>query len=90
MLYWPTKRPEEVNDYGCDWGSALSAEGAVSLTASTWVVEQGNVTTSAPTHTATTTSVRITGGSLGEHVIRNIITTNLGQTLSKRCFIRVA
>jgi hypothetical protein len=89
MLYWPNKHPEEVDDFGCDWSSALLNLGASAITGSTWSLESGDVTISAPTFTPTTTSIRIAGGSLGENVLLNTISTNLGQLRSKRCYILV-
>ena len=58
-----------------NWGAAIQA---LTISASTWTVENGSVTLSGESNTNTTTTVKITG-SPGESTIVNKVTLSDGQ-----------
>jgi hypothetical protein len=71
--------PSAVLDYTVDWAAWLATSETIS--ASTWVVAAGiTQTTPAPSFTTTTTTIWLTGGTVGtEYTITNHVTTNQGR-----------
>lgn len=74
------KDPDEVLDYVRDWSAILGDD---TIATSTWVVPSG-ITKNSDTNTTTTTTVWLSGGTLGEdYALVNRITTAGGRTLDK-------
>lgn len=72
-----TKDPEEIRDYGIDWSQAI---GTKTITASTWDVVSGTVVIVSDDHDTTTTTVRLSGGTLDETCeILNHVTLSDGE-----------
>ncbi|RWB66560.1 hypothetical protein [Mesorhizobium sp.] len=57
------KDPQEIRDFGIDWAAAI---GTKTITASTWSVVAGTVVIDSDDHTTTNTTVRLSGGTVGE------------------------
>ena len=91
MIYWPTKAPAAIIDYGADWGPALSRLGAgITITASAWNRVSGDAVAGANSFTGTTTMVRISGGTDGtSSVFENVVTLSNGQVLDKKALVKV-
>lgn len=90
MIYWPTKAPAAIIDYGANWAPALSRLGDVTITNSVWSRVSGDAVVGTQNHTATTTSVRISGGTDGtDSVFENVVTLSDGQVLDKKALLKV-
>lgn len=71
------KDPDSVLDYQWNWSSWLGAD---TILSSTWIVQTGLVKTS-QSNTTTTTTVWLSGGTLGQtYQVTNRITTTQGRT----------
>jgi hypothetical protein len=79
QMKWPRKDPSEVLDYQIDWAPVLESD---TIATSTWIVPAG-FTVGSSTNTATTTTVWLSGGDLGPHLITNRITTAGGRTFER-------
>lgn len=85
----PIKDPQETLDYSVDWNrsesGAASGTGRLvdgeTISASTWDVPAGLTQASpAPSNTATTTTIWLSGGTLLEHYdVTNHVTTSQGR-----------
>lgn len=76
-----TKDPDEERDFGIDWAKPLAGLGSDTITASTWTVPDGIEKTD-EAHTATTTTVWLDGGTVGEvYEVLNRVVTAGGRTL---------
>lgn len=81
------KDPDEVKDYGVNWAARLD-EGDTIAT-SDWIVPDGIIEDSA-TNTTTTTTIWLSGGTLGTtYSLVNRITTAGGRTLDQTCKLKV-
>lgn len=81
------KDPDALLDYGFDWSLWLQPGDTIS--SSTWQVEDG-LTASTPSHTATTTTVWLSGGTAGRsYQVTNRITTAGGRTDERTMVVRV-
>jgi len=92
MIYWPTKGPSDVIDYGMDWGPTLSRIGNPTISNSVWALVSGDVTIGASSIDADGrgTEVRISAGTNGtDAVVRNTITTSDGQTVHEEAFVKI-
>lgn len=71
--------PTAVLDYAINWASWLQT--GETITASTWTVPAGiTQTTPAPSFTATTTTIWLTGGTIGAtYRVTNHVTTSGGR-----------
>lgn len=81
------KDPNATKDYGIDWATWLAGD---TIQTSTWLVPAG-LTNSNPSNTSTTTTVWLSGGTLGEtYTVTNRVTTTGGRTEdeSLRFYIR--
>jgi hypothetical protein len=77
---FPPKHPAEVERRAIDWTAALSPGDAIST--STWAVEPGGLTLSAPALAGALASVLVADGISGmTHIVRNTVTTVAGFTL---------
>lgn len=74
-----TADPTAVLDYAITWASWLQT--GETITASTWAVPAGiTQTTPAPSFTATTTTIWLTGGTIGAtYRLTNHVTTSGGR-----------
>ena len=77
QLKWPRKDPADVLDYSIDWAARLEAD---TIASSTWTAPAG-FTVGANSKTDTSTTVWLSGGSVGTHSITNRITTVGGRTI---------
>lgn len=68
-----TKDPAAVLDYGVDWSAWLGTD---TISSSTWTVPAG-LTQSAATNDTTSTTVWLSGGTVGQRysVVNRIVTT---------------
>jgi hypothetical protein len=90
-----TKDPDDILDYGFDWGTKwLSTSETIST--STWIASAGITVgtgtngAQAPTNTTTVTTVWLLGGAAGTpYSVTNRITTNQGRTVDRTMTIRV-
>jgi hypothetical protein len=81
------KDPQAIRDYGVDWAADL---GALTIATSTWTVVSGSATIVSDNKTATTTTVRITGGTDGaKTTFLNHIVLSDGQEDEKTCVLKV-
>lgn len=72
------KDPAAVLDYQVSWASWVSED--EQITASSWTVQTG-ITKDSDTSTATTATIWLSGGTLGQsYVVTNRISTNQGRT----------
>lgn len=82
MTVWPFKDPEELLDYGFNWG-AKRLEDSETILTSVWEVVEGSVAKAvspAESNTGLITKVWLEGGTLGEKcVITNTVTTSTGR-----------
>lgn len=92
MLTWPTKDPDEVLDYELDWADPETPRlvSGETLLTSTWTVAEGDVVIDsdafAPTGLAT---VWLSGGTAGQNVLLNRVTTSGGRTYDQSVKLRV-
>lgn len=74
------KDPDELLDYVRDWTTALAGD---TISTSTWTVPAG-ITKTNDTHTTTTCTIWLSGGTLDtDYAVVNRITTVGGRTLDK-------
>lgn len=90
------KDPQDVLDYGWDWAAPPPdgpwLTGGDTISASTWAVSgpDSALTTSNPQFTTTTTTVWLTGGTLGvEYTVTNHVTTTQGRQRDRSFIIHV-
>jgi hypothetical protein len=82
------KDPDEIRDYGVDWTPQLLS--GVTITTSVWSVASGTVVIQAQSHTETNTTVRLTGGKLGEICnLLNTVTLSDGESYEQTCQLAV-
>lgn len=75
-----TKDPDSTLDYGNDWSAWLTDAGDDTIATSVWIVPDG-ITKASDSHTTTTTTIWLTGGTLGtRYNVVNRITTTQGRT----------
>ena len=92
MIYWPTKAPAEIVDYGANWAPTLSRLGDPTITDSTWELVSGDAVIGLDTVAADgrSTAVRISGGTDGvDSVFRNTVTLSDGQVLNTEAYLQV-
>lgn len=87
-----TKDPDATLDYGVNWRPErlpwLST--GESIVSSSWLVPDGTVTVLTESHTDTTTTVWLSGGTLGQLVnLVNRITTDQGRTEDRTICLRI-
>jgi hypothetical protein len=71
------KDPNSVADYGLDWSLRLVDD---TILTSTWIVPDG-ITANSNSHTATTTTIWLAGGTAGEtYSLTNRVVTAGGRT----------
>lgn len=90
---WPSKDPNEVLDYVIDWNSSDEPNPgwAVNdtIATSSWTVPVG-ITKDSDSHGNTTTTIWLSGGTLGEtYTLVNRITTVGGRTLDQTVRIKI-
>lgn len=78
-LKWPRKDPADIADYQINWEQLLGAD---TIATSAWTVTGGLVIDS-QSHTTTSTTVWLSGGTVGLQRITNRITTAGGRTLER-------
>lgn len=85
-LTWPFKDPDEVLDYQLDWSARLAGD---TIATSTWIVP-ANITKDSDSNTTTTTTIWLSGGTLGDLVeITNRITTAAGRTMDQSVRLKI-
>ena len=87
---WPLesfrKGPDEVLDYAGDWSDWLGSD---TIVTSTWTVPTG-LAKDSDTATTTTTTVWLSGGTLGEQYdLENCVETSAGRTACRTIRIHV-
>ena len=82
------KDPDSILDYSVDWGYWLS-DVVDTISTSTWIVESG-LTEITNTNTTTTSTIWISGGTLGTtYLVTNRITTAGGRSEDKSFYIKI-
>lgn len=77
-LTWPDKDPDEVLDYEMDWSARVLTD---TIATSTWIVPTG-ITKNSDSHTTTTTTIWLSGGTAGTtYTFTNRIITAGGRTM---------
>lgn len=98
MIYWPSKGPADIIDFGASWGpflSLLADPPPTILTTpggSTWQVISGDVSILANVvdGDARGTEVRVSGGTAGtEYVLRNQVVLSDGQSFHEDAFGKI-
>lgn len=85
-LKWLPKDPDEVLDYLVDWSARLEAD---TIATSTWIVPDG-ITADTDSSAAATTTIWLSGGTLGEtYTLLNRITTVGGRTMDQSVKISI-
>jgi len=80
--------PNETRDFGVDWSAQLGATKTIST--SSWAVASGTVSILTDTKDTTTTTVRVTGGTIGENAeLVNTITLSSGEEFEQTCILFV-
>lgn len=80
------KDPDAVLDYQINWAPYLGAD---TISTSTWIVPDG-ITEVTNTNTATTTTIWLSGGTVGSrYALTNRITTSNGRTDDRSITIRI-
>lgn len=75
------KDPDEIRDFGIDWSADL---GALTISTSVWTVIEGTVVINSNIHDATSTTIRLSGGTLGETcLLTNHVSLSDGQQLEQ-------
>jgi hypothetical protein len=89
MKTWPAaKDPDEVKDYQINWRPLLKSDDTIS--SSTWVIEDDDtLAVDSDSHTGTTTTIWLSGGTLGTCQIRNTIITEGGRTYEQTAKLRI-
>ncbi len=86
-LKWPDKDPDEVLDYLGDWSDRLPAGDDIAT--STWLVPVG-ITKDSDSHTDTTTTIWLSGGTLNAtYSLTNRITTDGGRTMDQTMTLKL-
>ena len=81
------KDPQAVLDYGFDWSDWLDT--GDTLSASTWTVPTG-ITKDSDSNTTTTTTIWLSGGTVGKtYKITNRITTVGGRGTDRSLYVKV-
>ena len=87
-LQWPSKDPLDVLDYQINWVAPLIADVIV---ASTWTISDPSLTTTTSSFTASTTTIWLSGGTLGAtYAIKNKIVTTGGRTFEQTVNITIS
>lgn len=86
------KDPGETEGYTFDWNDTAEDSLAVSetISSSAWTVDHGDVTKSSESNTTTTSTVVLSGGTLGQTCrLKNTVTTSQGRTLVRRLTVKI-
>lgn len=85
-----TKDPQAKLPYTLDWAQWLSQlAGAVTITSSTWTVQVG-ITKDSDTNTSLTTTVRLSGGTIGvDYEVTNHVVLSDGSEDERTILIQV-
>lgn len=87
MLNTQIKDPQAVLDYGYDWSTWMVT--GDTIVASSWAADAG-VNVTANTFDATTTTVWLSGGTVGEvYKVVNHITTSDGRQDDRTIYVKV-
>jgi hypothetical protein len=87
-LKWPNKDPDDVLDFQIDWSARLGTD---TISTSTWTLNSGSVVLGTDTKTATTATIWLSGGTLGDWCeLDNTIVTAGGRTLEQLVKIKIA
>jgi hypothetical protein len=81
------KDPQEVRDYGIDWSGDI---GAATIQSSAWAVVSGTLTLVGNDFDDTTTTVRVSGGTLGQtcELLNHIVLSN-GEEAELTCKLKI-
>lgn len=80
------KDPDDVDDFSWDWADELGSD---TISTSTFTVPSG-ITKDSDSTTTLISTVRLSGGSVGQHEILNRITTANGRTLDNTFIVPVS
>ena len=81
----PYKDPDSIIDYGFNWAAWLAT--GETIASSVWVITSG-VTADSDDNDTTTTSVTLSGGTVGTtYTLTNRITTSAGRTEDRSMFV---
>lgn len=94
MIYWASKAPADIVDYGASWGPFLSklSDPPPTIASSVWSVLEGDVTIQAQVIDPDLRGgeVRIAGGTDGsEAIVRQQVTLSDGQSFHEDAFLRI-
>lgn len=86
MLTWPFKDPDEVLDYQINWAARLGAD---TITSSVWIVPT-EIIKDSDSHTATTATIWLSGGTLGDKLeLTNRVVTAGGRTMDQSVKLQI-
>lgn len=91
MLKWDDKDPDDVDAFGVDWSSRLTAE---TIASSSWTIDPADgatpLTNETVSFTTTTTTIWLSGGVADEvYTLTNRISTTAGRTLDQSVRLKV-
>lgn len=85
---WPKKDPEEVLDYSVDWTARLAGDTIASCTAT--LLSAAGVTIDITSNTTTTTTVWLSGGTIGQTaVVKFHIITGANREMERTISVRI-
>jgi hypothetical protein len=85
-LTWPPKDPDEVLDFIVDWADRIESD---TISTSAWTVPSG-ITKNSDTHGDTTTTIWLSGGTLGDtYEFNNRIVTAGGRTMDQTVKLKI-
>jgi hypothetical protein len=90
MSFEATKDPSSVEDFSIDWTATLAdSSPADTISSSTWTADNG-VTVTSDAETTTTTTVWVSGGTLGRYcnLVNRIVTTG-GRTYDRTITLKI-
>ncbi len=86
---WSPKDPQERRDYGRNWIKQANGTDK-SIVGSTWTVVTGDVTIVTDSFTATNTTVRLAGGTVGvKNSLLNHVTLDNGEEWERTCTLEI-
>jgi hypothetical protein len=87
-LAWPFKDPDEVLDYSIDWSARMPSDDHI--VTSTWPSLPSGITVDSDEQTNTTTTLWLSGGTLGQsYSFTNRVVTLGGRTMDQTVTIKV-
>lgn len=80
------KDPDDIRDFGVDWTLDI---GDNTITSSTWTVVSGDVVIETHSWSDTSTTVRLSGGSVGKQSLLNRVVLSDDEQFDQTCILTV-